>query len=65
MELKDKTELIDYKSLLSRYMQVVTNTEGIHYIDECSPIKCSYPNPVFTSKEIDELYRLFDDFCSP
>lgn len=50
----------NYKSMLTRYMQVVANTEGIHFIDECSTVDRS-DGLQFKKEEIEEMYRLFDE----
>ncbi|GAB3882863.1 hypothetical protein GCM10028825_06240 [Spirosoma agri] len=61
MEGQTVASEFDYKSILARYIQVVANTEGVHFIDECST-STRERSLQFSQAEIDEMFRLFDEF---
>ena len=52
-------ELIDYRSLLFKYMMSVIEVEGISFVDECS-IDPSLEFS-FTTDEINELNQIFEE----
>jgi hypothetical protein len=45
---------IDYRQLLKKYIGLILDIEGVHFINEAQ-------SPDFTEKEINALLKLYDE----
>lgn len=52
---------MDYVELLKKYMDHVTECEGIDFVDQ---IGCAHSDVEFTAEEIAELERISGELCS-
>lgn len=54
----------NYKSILQRFMNVVSDREALHFVSECTDLVVG-GKPLFSPEEIQEMNRLFDEYEYP